>query len=215
MSALASFFSWSQPEPVFELEPATPLINPYLLDFAAMFAGDSIILIYMLLLVPALFLICVILPTRLVDLSRLSAKRPEIHVAWSLVSFAFGASLGGSWAFTDQGFSLRLWVPVYCFTFGIIPYLLQLFVVKFSTWGIPIATIIAWILVVETLFTIEPDRWGDNLFERQVSTMYLVLAEILGYAMQWATWSPYYLWNFVVFLGELWEIMPRRDWWFA
>ncbi|KAF5234956.1 hypothetical protein FANTH_11901 [Fusarium anthophilum] len=68
MSTLASLFSWPQPEPVFELEPGTPPVNPCLLEFGAMFTGDSNILTDMLVLIPTLSFVCVILWTRLDNL---------------------------------------------------------------------------------------------------------------------------------------------------
>ncbi|SCV61276.1 uncharacterized protein FFFS_15845 [Fusarium fujikuroi] len=55
MLALVSLVSWLWPEPLFQLEPGTPPINPRLWGLAAMFTGGHIGLNHMLLLVPAVF----------------------------------------------------------------------------------------------------------------------------------------------------------------
>ncbi|KAH7173085.1 hypothetical protein DER46DRAFT_572073 [Fusarium sp. MPI-SDFR-AT-0072] len=190
MLALASLSSWLWPEPVFQLEPGTPPINPCLWNLAAMFTGGHIVLTHMLLLVPAVFFIAVIMPTRILSLLPSPAGQPKIEICWPVVVEGFGATLAVSWAYTDQGLALRFWVPVYCFTFGVVPYLLQLVVVKFPSCAIRIATLLAWISVVESLSSIEQYGWSESLLVRYRSTVCLVLAEALGYAMQWVEWPP-------------------------
>ncbi|KAF5698336.1 hypothetical protein FMUND_15120 [Fusarium mundagurra] len=173
---------------IFQLEPGTPAINSSLWNFAVMLTGGNVKHVHLLLLVPALFFLSVILQTRFASLTP-SARRLEIEVAWPVVLMSFGFSLAFSRAYTDQGLALRIWVPVYCFTFGLVPYLLQLVVVKFPSCAIRIVTILAWILVVETLSTSGLyGEWSESLFMRHRSTKYLILAETFGYAMRWVKW---------------------------
>ncbi|KLO85040.1 hypothetical protein CEK26_003740 [Fusarium fujikuroi] len=188
MLALASLVSWLWPEPVFQLEPGTPPINHCLWNLAAVFTGGHIGITHMLLLVPAVFVYSVIMPTRILSLLPSPAGHPKVEIFWPVVLLGFGTTVASSWALTNQGPTLLLWVPVYCFTFGVVPYLLQLVVLKFPSCSLPIATLLAWILVVESLLAIERYGWSESLIVRHRSTVCLVLAETFAYAMQWVEW---------------------------
>ncbi|VTT73002.1 unnamed protein product [Fusarium fujikuroi] len=190
MLALASLVSWLWPEPVFQLEPGTPPINHCLWNLAAVFTGGHIGITHMLLLVPAVFVYSVIMPTRILSLLPSPAGHPKVEIFWPVVLLGFGTTVASSWALTNQGPTLLLWVPVYCFTFGVVPYLLQLVILKFPSCSLPIATLLAWILVVESLSAIERYGWSESLIVRHRSTVCLVLAETFAYAMQWVEWPP-------------------------
>ncbi|CVL07254.1 uncharacterized protein FMAN_16242 [Fusarium mangiferae] len=143
MLALVSLVAWLWPEPIFQLEPGTPPINPCLWNLAAMLTGGHIGLTHMLLLVPAVFFYSVIMPTRILSLLPSPAGQPKVEICWPGVLAGLGANLAVSWAYTDQGLALRIWFPVYCFTFGVVPYVLQLVAVKFPSCAMRIATVLA------------------------------------------------------------------------